>query len=138
MRRVLLAIVLAFGFVSPVWADFQAGLDASKRGDFTTALREWKPLAEAGNADAQYNLGYLYEKGQGVAKDFAEAMKWYGKAADQGDARALGNIGYLYEKGRLGDGRRPRFAQPMPAMVLSMVVRGYDLHKLGGHLGNVG
>ncbi len=99
MRRVLLAIVLAFGFVSPVWADFQAGLDASKRGDFTTALREWKPLAEAGNADAQYNLGYLYEKGQGVAKDFAEAMKWYGKAADQGDARALGNIGYLYQKG---------------------------------------
>jgi TPR repeat protein len=99
MKRLFLLIVLTIGLVAPVLSDFQAGQDASNRGDYATAFREWKPLAEAGDADAQYNLGYLYEKGRGVPKDFAEAMKWYGKAAKQGDARALGNIGYLYEKG---------------------------------------
>jgi TPR repeat protein len=38
----------------PAWADYKAGEDAYHRGDFSTALREWRPLAEQGDALAQY------------------------------------------------------------------------------------
>jgi S1-C subfamily serine protease len=100
MRRVLPAILLTVGLVAPAWADFQAGLDAYRQGDFATTLREWKPLAEAGKARAQFNLGILYAKGQGVPEDPAEALKWYRKAADQGYARAQYVVGSYYERGR--------------------------------------
>ena len=70
------------------------------RGDYATALREWHPLAEQGNAGAQYNLGVMYDKGEGVTQDNAEAVKWYRKAAEQGDARAQVVLGTMYELGR--------------------------------------
>ena len=50
-------------------ADFQKGVAAAKNGDYATALREWTPLAEQGHASAQYNLGVMYDKGQGVTQD---------------------------------------------------------------------
>jgi len=51
-------------------------LAAAQAGDFATALKEWKPLAEAGDVDAQYNLGIMYDNGYGVPQDYAEAVKW--------------------------------------------------------------
>ena len=53
----------------------QIGLDAAQKGDFATALREWTPLAEKGDAIAQYNLGLMYRQGQGVKKDQKIATK---------------------------------------------------------------
>ena len=41
-------------------ADFQKGVTAYESGEYATALREWNPLAEQGNAVAQYNLGLMY------------------------------------------------------------------------------
>ena len=81
-------------------ADFQKGLTAALSGDFATALREWKPLAKQGNADAQYNLGYMYQKGLGVPQDDKTAVKWYTLAAKQGNALAQSNLGLMYQKGR--------------------------------------
>ncbi len=83
----------------PAWADFQAGMDANTRGDYATALREWRPLAEQGDAIAQYNLGVLYRKGRGVPQDDVQAQQWYGKAAAQGQAKAQYNLGILYFNG---------------------------------------
>ena len=60
---------------APTWADFQAGRDAYKRGDYDTALKEWRPLAEQGDAVAQNNLGGMYHNSQGVSKDYQEAAK---------------------------------------------------------------
>ena len=51
-------------------ADFQKGMTAYKQGDFATALREWTPLAEQGNATAQSNLGAMYELGHGVVHNY--------------------------------------------------------------------
>ena len=73
---------------------------AYQRGDYATAIRELRPLAEQGDAEAQYNLGVIYDRGQGVTQDYAEAVKWYRKAAEQGDARAQGNLGVMYSTGR--------------------------------------
>jgi TPR repeat protein len=83
----------------PAWADFQAGMDANNRGDYATALREWRPLAEQGDALAQYNLGILYRKGRGVPQDDVQARQWYAKAAAQGQAKAQFNLGTLYFNG---------------------------------------
>ena len=55
--------------------------------------------AKAGNAMAQYNLGLMYDKGEGVPQDKAEAVKWYRKAAEQGDADAQVNLGFMYGNG---------------------------------------
>jgi len=64
------------------------------------AFAETKGKAEAGDAIAQYNLGVMYRKGQGVEQDFKEAVKWYQKAADQGYAPAQHNLGVMYENGQ--------------------------------------
>jgi hypothetical protein len=80
-------------------ADYQKGLDAYNAGDYATAMKEWRPLAEQGNADAQYNLGFMYSNGNGVPQDDVEAMKWYRLAADQGYARAQAGLGFMYYNG---------------------------------------
>ena len=69
------------------------GGEAYNRGDFAAALQEWRPLAEQGDAVAQYNLGLIYADGEGVLKDDAEAVKWFRKAAEQGVALAQHNVG---------------------------------------------
>ena len=80
--------------------DFQKGLDAYERGDYATALREWQPLAEQGYADAQSNLGWMYDNGQGVPQNDKTAVKWYTLAAEQGNASAQTNLGFMYRKGQ--------------------------------------
>jgi len=104
MNKILLSLSLVLGFglmlASPVWADFQAGLDAYERGDYETALAEFRALADQGDASAQYNLGVGYDRGQGVPQDYQEAVKWYRRAADQGDASAQSNLGVGYDRGQ--------------------------------------
>jgi len=87
---------------APAWADFNAGEDAYHRGDYATALHEWQPLAEQGQAVAQYQLGLLYANGQGVTKDDAKARQWYEKAAVQGHVEAQANLGVLLMYARGG------------------------------------
>ena len=80
----LVVFLLAAAVLSaPAGADFKTGLEAYQRGDYRVSFREWKPLAEAGNAAAQYNLGILYENGLGVAQDAVKAYLWYVEAARQ-------------------------------------------------------
>ena len=79
--------------------DFDKGLAAYRAGNFTEALREWTPLAEQGNADAQFNLAFLYRNGQGVPRDNAEAGRWFRLAAEQGDADAQYNLAFIYDTG---------------------------------------
>ncbi len=70
------------------------------KGDYATALKEWRPLAEQGDAEAQCNLGYMYKGGKGVPQDDAEAARWYRLAAVQGLDRAQFNLGIMYATGR--------------------------------------
>jgi len=72
---------------------------AYDRADYKSALRVWMTAAEAGDADAQNNVGEIYERGLGGTPNFEAAVIWYQKAADQGYARALFNLGTLYEQG---------------------------------------
>ena len=97
LRAASLVLVLATSMAAA--QDFDAGLAAAQSGDFATALREWTPLAEQGDATAQNNLGLMFATGQGVPQDDAEAVKWYRLAAGQGDAKAQFNLGYMYANG---------------------------------------
>lgn len=85
----------------PASADFAAGQAAYDAGDYETALADWRPLAEAGDAEAQYLLGVCYRDGRGVPQDTAEAVVWYRRAAEQGHdvGQARLGIAYLYGTG---------------------------------------
>jgi uncharacterized protein len=98
-RTLVLSI---FCLAVPAWADFQAGMNAHDREDYATALQEWQPLAEQGDAQAQYHVGLLYHKGRGVPQDDAQARKWYARAAAQGQAKAQFGLGTLYFNGEGG------------------------------------
>ena len=99
LGAILVALLMTLS--SPVSAqDLQKGYAAAQAGDFATALQEWTPLAEAGDDLAQFLLGLMYDKGEGVPQDYAEAVKWYRLAADQGNASAQYNIGNRYSNGK--------------------------------------
>jgi TPR repeat protein len=72
---------------------------AYQRGDYATTLRLLRPLADQGNVVAQYNLGFMYDRGKGVPQNYADALRRYRKAADQGNADAQSNIGFMYVRG---------------------------------------
>jgi len=94
--RALFVAVLTLGLTTSAWADFDEDWAAYERGDYATALEEWLPLAEGGNAIAQHNLGEIYLRGKGVPQDEVEALKWYHVAAEQGDAEAQFALGSYY------------------------------------------
>ena len=78
---------------------FVAGLNAMDREHYATAFRAWKGLAETGEAEAQNNLGYLYQYGYGAKQSYTRAIRFYTLAADQGLAEAHHNLGMLYFNG---------------------------------------
>ncbi len=100
LRFLIILVLLIVCLAVPTWADYLAGVDAYLRGNYATALSELRPLAEQGNADAQYNLGLMYDKGHGVPQDYGQARQWYEKAAAQGNAMAQYNLGVLYRNGQ--------------------------------------
>lgn len=76
------------------------GVVAYEQGNYQKAYELWLPLAEQGLVVAQYNLGVMYENGQGVKQDYQQAAKWYQKAAEQGIAEAQYNLGLMYYNGQ--------------------------------------
>jgi len=99
MKKLLVCILFVL-FGTQVFAqEIDKGYEAYNDGDYATALKEWKPIAEQGYAFAQYNLGILYEYGNGVPKDYAEAVKWYRLSAEQGYAISQYSLGLMYSNG---------------------------------------
>lgn len=83
------------GAAVPAYADVKAGVDAWQQGDYARAIAEWRPLAAAGDPDAQFNLGQAYKLGRGVPADLPIAIEWFRKASAQGHQRASDNYGLL-------------------------------------------
>ncbi|MDE0254474.1 MAG: trypsin-like peptidase domain-containing protein [Rhodospirillaceae bacterium] len=95
-----IALVLVAAVSLPAAAQtFDDAFAAYERGDYAAAYRGFRPIAERGDARAQYYLGQLYRSGLGVPQDFAGAARWYGRAAAQGDARAQTALAYQYHVG---------------------------------------
>jgi len=80
-------------------AGLKEGYDALARKDYATAIKEYRPLAERGDAEAQYRIGRLYEFGKGYPKDQAQGIAWIRKAAAQNHADAQQELGVIYATG---------------------------------------
>jgi uncharacterized protein len=93
-----LAVLLGSAGMS-AGADFQKGLAAYDSGDYATALREFRPLAEEGDVGAQLNLGLMYARGEGVTQDYKAAVMWLTRAAEQGDIAGQFILGAIYMTG---------------------------------------
>jgi len=77
-------------------ADLKSGKEAYEKRDYATAFKEFTPLAEQGNAEAQVNLGKMYLRGQGVLTDPDQAIKWFKASAAQDNADAQFFLGSIY------------------------------------------
>ena len=80
-------------------ANFYDGVEAYQKGDYKEAIKHWELLANNGNANAQFNLGKMYEKGMGVTKSDYHAFQWINKAAKLGHTNAQYTLGYMYRNG---------------------------------------
>ena len=99
MKKLLVCILLVLLGTQISAQEIDKGYEAYNDGDYATALNEWKPIAEQGYAFAQYNLGIMYEYGNGVPKDYAEAVKWYRLSAEQGYAISQYSLGLMHING---------------------------------------
>ncbi len=98
--RILCYSALLLGIVAnAAAADFSDGVRQLNSGEYSKALEAFKPLANAGHADAQLKLGLMYHFGLGVKEDDAVALDWFRKAADQGNADAQFFLGQMYTFG---------------------------------------
>jgi uncharacterized protein len=94
--KYLVAAMLAVALAAPLPAQsVKAGIDAWQRADYPSAITIWRPLAEAGDADAQFNLGQAYRLGRGVPLDLSVAKIWFERAARSGHVDAETTLGLL-------------------------------------------
>ena len=98
--ELLLVVTVLVAFAGLAYAGFDEGMDAYDRGDYAKAYRQFKPLAERGDIDAQFYLGVMYDFGRGVSQDCIQAIKWYRKAAERGFPPAQRELGGLYANGQ--------------------------------------
>lgn len=102
----LVAVSLLIGMATPLSAQsVTAGIDAWQRADYAGAVAIWRPLAEKGDPDAQFNLGQAYRLGRGVQTNVAAAKTWFERAANQGHIDAQTTLGLLlFEAGDQANG----------------------------------
>lgn len=94
--RYLIAAALLFAASPPLPAQsVKAGIEAWQRADYAGAVATWRPLAEKGDADAQFNLGQAYRLGRGVSTNLSTAKSWFERAASQGHVDAQTTLGLL-------------------------------------------
>ena len=101
LMRFILPFILSVSLSTVHASELEDGFQAFTAGKYEQALRLWLPLAEKDNADAQYNLGILYQKGLGVEKNLKTAFIWYKRASANGHTDAMYNLGIMYNKGRV-------------------------------------
>src|SRR6266566_9551408 len=93
-----LAASLVFGDVRAGTDDdeFRRGLSAFNTGDYASALKLWRPLAERGEPRSEAGIGFMYHRGLGVAVDDREAAAWLRRAAEHGQAEGQLMLGLLF------------------------------------------
>jgi uncharacterized protein len=100
LKSAIAALILVVGFAAPVAAGpYEDAAAAYGRGDYGAAMRLWRPFADQGDPHAQFNLGLMYSRGQGLAPDYAAAVSLFRKAADQGNASGQSGLGFMYRNG---------------------------------------
>ena len=100
INRALALLILTFGLAAPAMAaELDDAVAAAHGGDYATALRRLSPLADKGDARAQFDIGFMHAYGWGLPRNPAEAIAWYRKAAEQGHVEAQYYLAYAYDTG---------------------------------------
>lgn len=94
----VMTFLVAFA-ATAIGGPLEDGQNAYQEKDYAKAVQAWRPLAEAGEREAQYRLGVMFAEGKGVAPNDAEAALWFERAAEQGEAMAQYNLGASYAEG---------------------------------------
>lgn len=89
LNSIVFALIIGLGSSNALAANFDDGVVAFIKGDSVTAIKIWEPLANKGDRDAQYHLGYMFQTGTGVEKNTRKAHYWYSKAAQNGHGKAF-------------------------------------------------
>lgn len=112
---ILLALLVSTVMLTPAHSQgkdsYNAGLLASEAGDYDTAVMNWHPLAQQGDAAAQFNLALMYHRGLGVAMSEATAVRWYQKSAENGYPKAQEFLAVAYREGWFGLKKDPQKAE---------------------------
>lgn len=96
LRRLVIALATLVVVLAPgARADFDSALSAYQNGDYETAFKDFKYLAERGVVLAQTNLGYMYSLGEGVEQDLEKSAWWFRQAAESGSTAAQLTMGAL-------------------------------------------
>lgn len=104
-RHLVAAAMLVFASTPLFGQSVKAGIEAWQRADYSSAVSIWRPLADAGDADAQFNLGQAYRLGRGVPLNLALAKGWFGRAAEAGHLDAETTLGLLlFQNGDQAEG----------------------------------
>jgi len=98
MKKYLCVLLLSINTFT--YANLNEGIAAYDQADYSTALMQFRPLAEQGNAKAQYHLGVMYHNGQGMIPNETQAIYWLKKAAEQDDVLAQSLLGIIYHNQR--------------------------------------
>lgn len=88
--------ILALFMCTPAWADWDSWSAAAERGDYITAYQEVLKMADQGDSEAQYMVGYYLTYGLGVARDPVKGREWIQGAADNGNASAMNSMAYAW------------------------------------------
>lgn len=94
---VVVLIIFSFGAIAD---DFDDGVEAIGRKDYSAAFLKFKKAATQNNTEAQYRVGLMYELGAGVLQDYDEAVRWYRLAAANGSVKAYMGLGVMYDNGQ--------------------------------------
>jgi len=104
-RYLVAAALIAFAGAPLSAQSVKAGIDAWQRADYAGAIAVWRPLAEKGDADAQFNLGQAYRLGKGVPLNLSAAQTWFERAANSGHLDAQTTLGLLlFQNGNQPEG----------------------------------
>lgn len=107
ISRLVAAVLFVISTNAVAASKMDRAVDAMRSGDFAVAYCIMRPLAEYGNAEAQYNIGWMYMNGYGLRVNDKLALEWWQKASSRNNADASFSIGMLYS---LGEGDVPRDA----------------------------
>ncbi len=127
-RRSLLSIFILFLLSSPGWSlDLDDAVHAMREGNFAEAYCILRPHAEAGDAEAQYNIGWMYLNGYGLAINDSLALEWWQRAADQDHIDATFSMAMLYS---LGEGQVKKDMNRAIDLYLIAAVDGHEDARL--------
>ncbi len=98
-RHVVAAVIAGTLVAAASAGPLEDGMEAYQEKDYLKAIQVWRPLAQAGDREAQYRLGVMYAEGRGIPPNDAEAALWFERAAEQGEPMAQYNLAASYVEG---------------------------------------